>query len=417
MQSASAHDSRSPVTPVQSPRPRLAHLFERERIVGYCAILLAIEVALFAFFIAGTHGWITPLERPLTTDFASFYAAGTLANTGTPQLAYDHAAHLAAEEAATAVGIEYQYFNYPPVFLMLCAGIAHLPYLPAFVLFEAATLLLYLWVARRVIDDRSIGALIVLLAFPMVFWNLGLGQNGLLTAALFGAATLALERRPVLAGVLFGALCYKPHFGLLVPIALAVGGYWRPFAAAALTAAVLVLTSLAWFGADTWRDFLSVATASREMYASGRIRFGGFASPFGAVRLLGGSIDTAYVVQAVGSLIGAVAVVLVWRSSRAFSHATRSATLIAATLVAAPVSLLYDLLSGAIATAWLVRNDNKGGATSSEKAVLAFLFFPLLAGLNIAETTHIPVFPLAALALLALVLHRAWRERVAIGPA
>src|SRR5215468_600652 len=180
------------------PRADLASVFERGRAIRYCAVLLAIEVLLFAFLVAGTHGWITRLDKPLTTDFASFYAAGSLANAETPQLAYDQVAHLAAEEAATAPGVEYQYFNYPPVFLMLCAGLAHLPYLPAFILFETATLLLYLWVAWRVVGDRSPGTLIVLLAFPMVFWNFGLGQNGFLTAALFGAATLTLERRPLL---------------------------------------------------------------------------------------------------------------------------------------------------------------------------------------------------------------------------
>jgi hypothetical protein len=245
----------------------------------------------------------------------------------------------------------------------------------------------------------------------MVFWNFGLGQNGFLTAALFGAATLTLERRPVLSGLLFGALCYKPHFGLLVPVALAAGGHWRTFAAAAVSLCVLVLVSLAWFGADTWRDFLAVATASREMYASGRIRFGGFVSPFGAIRLLGGSIGAAYAVQAVASFIAAAAVYLTWRRAAGPPLATRSATLIAATLVGAPVSLLYDLLSGAMAAAWLVRNDGQSGsATPGERTMLAFLCIPLLAGLNIAEATNIPVFPLTAIAFFGLVLHRAWRE-------
>ena len=78
--------------------------------------------------VAGTHGWIVPLDKPTTTDFVSFYAAGKLADAGTPALAYDQAAHLAAEEAITAPGIRYQYFNYPPVFLMRCAvGAAAVP--------------------------------------------------------------------------------------------------------------------------------------------------------------------------------------------------------------------------------------------------------------------------------------------------
>ena len=103
-------------------------------------MLLALELAGFAFFVAGTHGWITPLRRPVSTDFVSFYAAGRLADAGTPALVYDQAAHYAAEQAATEPGIAYNYFYYPPVFLLLCAVLARLPYLAAFVAFQAGTL-------------------------------------------------------------------------------------------------------------------------------------------------------------------------------------------------------------------------------------------------------------------------------------
>jgi alpha-1,2-mannosyltransferase len=47
------------------------------------------------------------------------------------------------------------------------------------------------------------------LAFPAVFWTLGLGQNAFLTATLFGGFTLLLDRRPIAAGILLGLLCYK----------------------------------------------------------------------------------------------------------------------------------------------------------------------------------------------------------------
>src|SRR5947207_12274713 len=114
------------------------------RLARACAALLALEIAVFLFLIAGTHGWVVPLERATTTDFASFYAAGKLAAAGTPALAYDQAAHHAMEQAVTAPGIEYQFFNYPPVYLLLCAVLAQLPYLAAFVLFIAGTLLFYL---------------------------------------------------------------------------------------------------------------------------------------------------------------------------------------------------------------------------------------------------------------------------------
>ena len=41
--------------------------------------------------------------------------------------------------------------------------------------------------------------MVPVVAFPPVFWALGLGQNSFLTAALFGAGTLWVDRRPILA--------------------------------------------------------------------------------------------------------------------------------------------------------------------------------------------------------------------------
>lgn len=71
------------------------------------AALLAIELAVSAFMVAGTHGWIVPLAKPTGTDFVSFYAAGALANRGTPEVVYNLAARAAAEEAATEPGVPF----------------------------------------------------------------------------------------------------------------------------------------------------------------------------------------------------------------------------------------------------------------------------------------------------------------------
>src|SRR5712691_3742574 len=386
----------------------LSRLLNRRRVGLCCGVLLALQVAGFLFIVAGTHGWIVPLTQPTTTDFVSFYAAGALANNGTPALAYDHAAHFAAEERVTEAGIGYQFFNYPPVFILLCALLARLPYLVAFVVFEGATLVLYLVVARRLLDDRSATALVALCAFPMVFWNIGLGQNAFLTAGLFGAATLLVDRRPIPAGLLFGALCYKPQFGVLVPFALAAAGQWSAFAAAGISVAALVLASLLLFGAGTWQAFFASVGGSPAMYESGRILFAGMANTFGAARLLGAGAPLAYALQAAASLAAAVVVVIVWR--RRLSLPTRAATLAAATLVAAPLALLYDLIFGVIAAAWLVRDANSPAAWARQKLALAALFLLLLDGRGLAESWHVPVFPLAAIALFAIAAVRAKRE-------
>ena len=229
----------------------LGAALDRDRVFTYCRILLAAETAVFLFLVAGTYGLIVPLAGPTSTDFVSFYAAGALADAGAPELAYDQAAHDAAEQRATAAGIEYRFFYYPPVFLLLCAALARLPYLAAFLVFEVATLALCLMVMRAILAERGWSAMIPILAFPAAFWTLGLGQNAFLTAALFGAGTLWVDRRPMLAGLCFGALCYKPHFAFLVPVALLAGRHWRALGAAFGSAAALCGFSLIVFGWKT----------------------------------------------------------------------------------------------------------------------------------------------------------------------
>jgi alpha-1,2-mannosyltransferase len=381
---------------------------DRQRIVAYGTILLVLEIAALLFFIAGTHGLIVPTTEPTTTDFASFYAAGDLANAGMPHLAYDQAAHWAAEERATEPGIRYQFFYYPPVYLLLCALLARLPYLLAFVLFEGASLALFLAVAQHILAARGWRVIVPLLAFPAVFWTLGLGQNAFLTAALLGGATLLVERRPFVAGLLFGALCYKPHFGLLVPVALAAGGHWRAFAGAALSSLGLVAASLAFFGLDTWRDFLTVAMASPATYENGRIQLAGIISPFAALRVIGVDTSLAYLLQLAATLAAALFVAYLWR--RRPSLPVRAAALIAATLVAVPVMLLYDLMLALLAMTWLVRAARDRGFLPWEKMTFVVLFLAALVTLSTGRFLHLPLALIGDVTLLAVIAMRALDE-------
>jgi hypothetical protein len=381
----------------------LGAALDRNRVLTYCRILLAVETGVFLFLVAGTHGLIAPLAGPTSTDFVSFYAAGALAGSGTPELAYNQAAHDAAEQRATAPGIEYRFFYYPPVFLLVCAAFARLPYLAAFLVFETATLALCLIVMRQILAEHGWAALIPVLAFPAVFWTLGLGQNSFLTAALFGAGTLWIDRRPILAGFCFGALCYKPHFALLVPVALLAGRHWRALGAALGSAAALCGLSLIAFGWQTWQGFVAAAAGSHATYASGRINLGGLITPFGGVLLAGGTPNAAYTAQAAATLGAGLLVAFVWRRGRTLP--IRAATLAAATLVAVPVVLIYDLMLAAVAAAWLVRDP--AGLAGWERVALAGLFLLSMVPPSLAEAWHAPTGPVVTLSLLALITPRA----------
>jgi hypothetical protein len=123
--------------------------------------------------------------------------------------------------------------------------------------------------------------------------------------------------------------------------------------------------------------------------------------PFGAVLLLGGNAATAYAVQAGATLSAGPLVGFVWRSG--FSLPIRAATLAAATLVAIPVILIYDLTLAGVAAAWLARAR---GLPVWEKVVLAGAFLLLLDPRDLAEVSRFPIAPLVAVALLLVVATR-----------
>jgi alpha-1,2-mannosyltransferase len=390
-----------------------ADWLDRSRIVAWGSILLALEVLFLGFMVLWHHDVFGRIDPPTSTDFVSFYAAGKLALAGTPALAYNQVAHAAAEVAATTPGISYQFFFYPPVYLFLCAPLALLPYMVGFLLFQAVTLGAWLLVMRRILGSQG-WAWCLLLAYPAVFWTLGIGQNSFLTAALLGAMTLLLDERPLGAGVLLGMLCYKPHLALLAPVALAAGKRWRTMVAAAVTVAVIVGLSVALFGFDTWRDYLTALAGSQAVYETGRIDLAAFVTPYGAARVLGAGARTAQLLQAVTSLLVAIAVGWIWR--RDPGPAERSAALAAGILLSVPLALIYDLMLLTVAIGWLVRASRGTGFLPWEKLALFFCFLVPLVSRHLGQATHIPIAPLAPAALLALCLVRTLKQQTLAAP-
>jgi hypothetical protein len=404
---------------VSSPDTRLlrslarADWLSRDRIVAWGAILLILEVAFLGFMVLWHHDAFGRIDPPTTTDFVSFYAAGKLALAGTPALAYDRAAHAAAEVAATAPGIQYQFFFYPPVYLLICVPLALLPYMVAFVAFQAVTVALWLLVMRRILDIPGWAWCVPMLAYPAAFWTMGIGQNAFLTAALLGATTLLLDERPIGAGVTLGMVCYKPHLALLAPVALAAGGRWRSFGAAAATVAALVGVSVALFGIDTWRRYLTALAGAGAVYETGRIELTAFVTPYGAARVLGAGAHAAQIVQAAVSVLAAAAIGWIWR--RDPGPAPRSAALAAGILLSVPLALIYDLLLLTVAFAWLVRAGRATGFLPWEKWVLFACFLVSLTSRYFGQATHIPVGPLAPALLLAVCLVRTHRAAASDG--
>ncbi|MGH6990814.1 MAG: glycosyltransferase family 87 protein, partial [Stellaceae bacterium] len=298
----------------------------RDRVRGYAIVVLAVEVLALFFWAGRTYDLYLPINPPTSLDFMSFYAAGTLVDRGVPADVYNPTIHEKTEKQIYGdPRIPYFGFYYPPVYELICAILALLPFTLSYLAFVVVTGLAFLWVLRSTVKDDVL--MLALLSFPAAFFTVALGQDSFLTAALFGGAILALDRKPVLAGILFACLCYKPHFLLLVPVALIAGRYWTALIAAAVTGIVLALLSLFLLGWHTWEAFFGNMALAEAVFETGRVRFYHLVNLFGAVRLLGGGIALGLAVQALAAVGAAAVTAIVWY--RGAPLAIRAATLIA----------------------------------------------------------------------------------------
>jgi hypothetical protein len=364
------------------------------------ALVVAHAVYLVTAYLQGI--WIVaPDGSGVPSDFINVWAAGRLALAGHAAAAYDWPAHKIVEE--TAVGHAFDgYFgwHYPPTFLFAAAGLSLLSYATAYAVWVFGTFPVYLAAIRAIIGDRN--GYLLAAAFPAVLSNFIVGQNGFLTAGLVGGALVFLERRPILAGVLLGLLTYKPHLGVLFPIALVASGHWRAFFTAAIVAALMVAASWLAFGSDTWQAFFgNIGHTSHAFLSEGWADWSKLQTAFGLTRALGGSETLAWAMQAAVALAAAAAIAVLWRSRAAYD--IKAAALGAGAMLATPYLYTYDLVVLAVPLAFLFRLGRARGFLPQEiasigLACLLILIFPFVKA---------PVGFAAVVVVAALIARRA----------
>jgi alpha-1,2-mannosyltransferase len=383
----------------------------RERLYAYPAILFVLFAAAALALLATSHGLIDAFGRPPGTDFSEIFTAGREVDQGHPGEPYHIAAFRSDQERIFGPSEDFYVWLYPPYFLALAAVFGRLPYLAALVLWQATTLSLYLATVLAALRPAKLPVrpvMVAAVAFPAVFINLLHGQNGFLTAALLGGGLALLERRPLLAGLCFALLAYKPQFAVLLVPALVAGGYWRAGCAAAVAFAGITLATLAWFGTSPWQGFLADLGFTRMVVEQGAVGFAKNESPFAAVRLLGGGSDLGYAAQGTVSFALLVSLVFAWRSAADFR--LRASSLLAASLIATPQVFDYDMAILAPALAFAVSYGLDRGFGPFEKTGLALVWLVPLLARPLAGAALVPLGPIVVLLFFIGVVRRAWMQ-------
>ena len=332
-------------------------------------------------------------------DFINVWTAGHhLSAAGHAAELFDYTTYRPLQEALFGRDLPAHNWSYPPHFLLIAAPFGWFPYFPSLVLWSTVTVGAYLLIVPR-------GSRIALLLAPATFANLFFGQTGCLVAALLVGGLGLLDRRPILAGVLFGLASMKPHLGILIPVALVAASAWRSIASAAVTVLALVVLSGQLFGWETWHAFFTTTASSQtRILEQGTGLFTWMMpSAFMGARLIGAETGYAYLAQVPFGLLAAGAT---WWAFRV--HGTERmaiAVLLFSTVIATPYIHSYDLTLVSPAVLLLLRHGGNDGFRPGETPIwLIVWLLPLL--VTTLNRFSLPVGCLILALALALVVAR-----------
>jgi hypothetical protein len=380
------------------------------RCLLYPLLSVMMFAPIFAAFYWPAGNGLDVTGHPIGRDFINVWAGPQLAFGGKLATLFDLRAYHLAIGGLFGQPLPFHNWGYPLFTLLAFWPLAQLPYWLALTLWTGLFFACFAAVTVSQIDPaKRLAALVVLLLAPACLINAVGGQNGFLSAALFLGGVLLIDRRPAVAGILFGLLAFKPHLGIVLPFALLTLGAWRVIGVAAVTAVVLIGCTIPIFGVDAWRQYLDVAGAFQLSLLQ---NFQGFytimmASVLSGLRMSGAAYSVALPVQLVAS--GVALGLACWAVRRTRDACLRALVLATAAVLVTPYAFNYDLTAVMACLVWAMFGRLPWRADDTPIYLVAWVAPVIVMYLGIIK---IGIAPIALLALFWIAVREAVRDGI-----
>jgi alpha-1,2-mannosyltransferase len=369
--------------------------------VAAAMFFVTLEVCYLAY--AGlpplAKPWIDGTHFVLGRDFLNTWMGGRSVFAGGPQPWFDLRTYNIAIQQILGAPYQLHYWSYPPHVLLFIWPFGLLPYLPAYIAWCAIGIALYVFACSGAIPRER---LLFLAVAPGIGICIFFGQNGFYTAALLIGGWLSLDRRPVLAGILFGILTVKPQIGFLLPVVLLFERRWVTIASAVVTTAALVTATAMLFGWSIWIEFWQKVMPQQQWLTAngGGLLYVMVSSVYYGIRLMHLPDSLAWVLQWITSAIAFAA--FLWTFWKRRDRTLQFAMLVTATFLVTPYILNYDMVVFGFVVALLLQRDD---STAADRWLLLAVW-TLPAVMMLAGLFWIPYAPVVLIAFAGRLIWR-----------
>lgn len=357
-------------------------------------VVLEISYLVLAGLPPIAKPWIDGTDFVFGRDFLNTWMGGRSAFFGGPAPWFDLHAYNAALQQMLGGPYQEHYWSYPPHLMLFIWPLGLMPYLPAYIAWCVIGVAAYLLACLPALPRER---LLFVACAPGVAVCIFFGQNGFYTSALLIGGLLCMDRRPVLAGILFGILTIKPQIGLLLPIVLLFERRWTTIASAIVTTAVLVVATAMLYGWNIWLEFWDKVIPQQQWLTvhGGGLLFAVVSSVFFGGRMMYLPLNIDWALQGIASAFAFAAVV--WTYWKRRDPALSLALLVTATFLFTPYILNYDMVMFGFVVAILC--DRPDNTKRDHQLLIAMWSLPVMMMLS-----ALVFFPLAPIVLIAFAV-------------
>lgn len=379
---------------------------------AYFKVFLPALFLVFLFSVGSfVYGFATNSpEKPaiIGIDFEAYYTAGRMVIEGDISEIYDISAHHARLEKLLDQDIPFLLaWLYPPTFLLAVVPLAYLPHDLAIYLWLGVTLILAAF-AAYLLSKRNKLYTLYLLGYSGIYMNFHWAQNGFLNTALIGFGLYFVEANPILAGLMFGLLTYKPQIAIFPFIILLILKKWRALMWSCIFASILAIVSGLIFGFGVWIDFIASSFTNADALSS--VWEGvawGQPTLYTALRSMGINGLLLSLMLIVVAACAIFACVWVWKNTDRIT--LRGSALVLGIFISIPYLSLYDTAMLSIPFLLLSMDCFEYGFRRVELASLLLLFLlPILCFL-IFTSTNVQICPFGLMIVFMIVMRRVKR--------
>ncbi|MEM7782190.1 MAG: glycosyltransferase family 87 protein [Planctomycetota bacterium] len=333
-----------------------AKSFPRLEWIGLSVPFL-LALALLAFSPNFQHQ-SDPRNEPFGGDFLQDWIGGYLVRTA-PQKLYDPTEFKAAQHDFELVGFQWpesKYFPpvYPPFFYLAMLPFSMLPLVlaakiwlflsAAFFSTSALLLICEYWESRHRV---ALGLWACLIFTPLIRCLSMSHKSTLLLLILTGTFLLLKNRRPWLAGLVFGIIAFKPHLGIVIGLSMLLKKQWA-FAAGSLTMVAALVGGSYLMQPEWWPAYLDQISEMGDYVQSGGYQLAESHSIWGAMQLSLGRLGPVYVTTATLLMSGLVIGLLSWLLMGPVAPQTdrfqiQFSAMVIGTVILSPHFYTYDL--------------------------------------------------------------------------